>query len=71
MLMRHWGQNRDWLDAYAGLDVGLVWEGPLRRSERSLAMMLTASAGLVAIALAGMAANRQMLDVAAASSPDS
>jgi len=36
-----------------------------------MAMMLTASAGLVGIALVGMAANRQMLDVAAASSRDS
>jgi predicted MFS family arabinose efflux permease len=39
--------------------------------ERSVAMMLTASAGLVAIALAGMAANRQMLDVAPPSSRNS
>jgi hypothetical protein len=39
--------------------------------ERSLALMLTASAGLVGIALVGMAANRQMLDVAGPSSPDS
>ena len=38
--------------------------------ERSVAMMLTASAGLVGIALAGMAANRQTFDVAEASSPE-
>ena len=35
--------------------------------ERSVAMMLTASAGLVGIALVGMAANRQTFDVAEAS----
>lgn len=39
--------------------------------ERSIALMLTASAGLMAAALAGMAANRQVLDVAPASSRDS
>jgi predicted MFS family arabinose efflux permease len=39
--------------------------------ERSVALMLTASAALMGVALAGMAANRQMLDVAAASPPDS
>ncbi|OBI45235.1 MFS transporter [Mycobacterium sp. E796] len=43
--------------------------------ERSVALMLTASAGLMGAALAGMAANRQMLDpvqdVAAASSRNS
>ncbi len=39
--------------------------------ERSVALMLTASAGLMGLALAGMAANRQMLDVAPASSRDS
>jgi predicted MFS family arabinose efflux permease len=39
--------------------------------ERSVAMMLSASAGLMGVALAGMAANRQMLDVAPASSRDS
>jgi predicted MFS family arabinose efflux permease len=39
--------------------------------ERSVATMLTASAGLMGMALVGMAANRQMLDVAAASSRDS
>ena len=38
--------------------------------ERSVAMMLTASAGLVGIALVGMAANRQTFDVAEASSPE-
>jgi predicted MFS family arabinose efflux permease len=31
--------------------------------ERSVALMLTASAGLMAVALAGMAANRRMLDI--------
>jgi predicted MFS family arabinose efflux permease len=39
--------------------------------ERSVALMLTASAGLMGVALAGMAANRQMLDVAPASSRNS
>jgi predicted MFS family arabinose efflux permease len=39
--------------------------------ERSVALMLTASAALMGVALAGMAANRQMLDVAPASSRDS
>jgi predicted MFS family arabinose efflux permease len=39
--------------------------------ERSVALMLTASAGLMAVALAGMAANRQTLDVAPASSRNS
>jgi predicted MFS family arabinose efflux permease len=39
--------------------------------ERSVALMLTASAGLMAAALAGMAANRQTLDVAPASSRNS
>ncbi|ORA70782.1 MFS transporter [Mycobacterium heidelbergense] len=39
--------------------------------ERSVALMLTASAGLMAAALAGMAANRQTLDVARASSRNS
>ena len=39
--------------------------------ERSVALMLTASAGLMAAALAGMAANRKMLDVAPASSRNS
>jgi hypothetical protein len=34
-------------------------------------MMLTASAALMAVALAGIAANRRMLDVAPTSSPDS
>jgi predicted MFS family arabinose efflux permease len=34
---------------------GLLYEG-------SVAVMLSASAGLMAIALAGMAANRQLLD---------
>jgi predicted MFS family arabinose efflux permease len=38
--------------------------------ERSVATMLTASAGLVGIALVGMAANRQTFDVAEASSPE-
>ena len=36
--------------------------------ERSVAMMLTASAGLMGIALVGMAANRQTFDVAPTSS---
>lgn len=39
--------------------------------ERSVALMLTASAGLMAAALAGMTANRRMLDVAPATSRDS
>ncbi|WP_156745175.1 MFS transporter, partial [Mycobacterium sp. 1165178.9] len=39
--------------------------------ERSVTMMLTASAVLMAVALAGIAANRRMLDVAPTSSPDS
>jgi len=39
--------------------------------ERSVALMLTASAGLMGVALAGIAANRQILDVAPASSRDS
>jgi predicted MFS family arabinose efflux permease len=39
--------------------------------ERSVALMLTASAGLMGVALACMAANRQMLDVAPTSSRDS
>lgn len=39
--------------------------------ERSVALMLSASAGLMAAALAGMAANRQTLDVARASSRNS
>jgi len=38
--------------------------------ERSVAMMLTASAGLMGIALIGMAANRQLLDHAVPTSPD-
>ena len=38
--------------------------------ERSVAMMLTASAGLMGIALIGMAANRQLLDYAVPTSPD-
>jgi predicted MFS family arabinose efflux permease len=52
-----------------GIMVGSAAGGLLY--ERSVAMMLTASAGLVGIALVGMAANRQMLDVAPTSSPDS
>ncbi|MFZ1179630.1 MAG: MFS transporter [Mycobacterium sp.] len=39
--------------------------------ERSVALMLTASAALMGMALAGIAANRQMLDVAPTSSRDS
>ena len=39
--------------------------------ERSVALMLTASAGLMGAALAGVAANRKMLDVAPASSRNS
>ena len=39
--------------------------------ERGVALMLTASAGLMGVALAGMAANRQTLDVALASSRNS
>jgi predicted MFS family arabinose efflux permease len=39
--------------------------------ERSVALMLAASAGLMGVALAGMAANRRMLDVAPASSRNS
>jgi predicted MFS family arabinose efflux permease len=39
--------------------------------ERSVAQMLTASAALMGVALAGMAANRQMLDVAPPSSRNS
>ena len=38
--------------------------------ERSVAMMLTASAGLMGMALIGMAANRQLLDHAVPTSPD-
>jgi predicted MFS family arabinose efflux permease len=38
--------------------------------ERSIAMMLTASAGLMGLALVGMAANRQVLDVPTATSHD-
>jgi predicted MFS family arabinose efflux permease len=52
-----------------GIMVGSLAGGLLY--ERSVALMLTASAGLVGVALVGMAANRQMLDVAGASSPDS
>ncbi|WP_156689273.1 MFS transporter [Mycobacterium sp. Marseille-P9652] len=37
--------------------------------ERSMALMLTASAGLMAAALAGMAANRRLLDVAPQAQP--
>jgi hypothetical protein len=39
--------------------------------ERSVAQMLAASAALMGVALAGMAANRHMLDVAQASSRNS
>jgi len=39
--------------------------------ERSVALMLTASAGLMGLALVGIAANRQMLDVAPANTRDS
>jgi predicted MFS family arabinose efflux permease len=39
--------------------------------ERSVALMLTASAGLMGVALAGIAANRRVLDVAPTSSRDS
>jgi predicted MFS family arabinose efflux permease len=39
--------------------------------EHSVTMMLTASAGLMGLALAGIAANKQLLDVAPASSRDS
>lgn len=39
--------------------------------ERSVTLMLTASAALMAVALVGIAANRRMLDVAPTSSPDS
>ncbi|MGO9929339.1 MAG: MFS transporter [Mycobacterium sp.] len=39
--------------------------------ERSVALMLTASAGLMGVALAGIAANRRMLDVAPATSRNS
>jgi predicted MFS family arabinose efflux permease len=39
--------------------------------ERNIALMLTASAGLMAVALAAMAANRHMLDVAPPTSRDS
>ncbi|GAB1816240.1 Rv0191 family MFS efflux transporter [Mycobacterium sp. MUNTM1] len=39
--------------------------------ERSVTMMLTASAALMAVALTGIVANRRMLDVAPTSSPDS
>jgi predicted MFS family arabinose efflux permease len=39
--------------------------------ERSVALMLSASAGLMGVALAGMAANRRMLDVAPATSRNS
>jgi predicted MFS family arabinose efflux permease len=52
-----------------GIMVGSLAGGLLY--ERSVAMMLTASAGLMGAALVGMAANRQMLDVAPASSRDS
>jgi predicted MFS family arabinose efflux permease len=52
-----------------GIVVGSLAGGLLY--EHSVALMLTASAGLVGIALVGMAANTQMLDVAGASSPDS
>ena len=45
-----------------GIMVGSLAGGLLY--ERSVAMMLTASAGLVGIALVGMAANRQTFDVA-------
>jgi len=51
-----------------GIMVGSAAGGLLY--ERSLAMMLTASAGLVGVALVGMAANRQIFDVAPASLPD-
>ncbi|MCV7101464.1 MFS transporter [Mycobacterium palustre] len=39
--------------------------------EHNIALMLTASAGLMGLALAAMAVNRHMLDVAPGSSPDS
>lgn len=39
--------------------------------ERGVALMLTASAGLMGIALVGVAANRKKLDVTPASSRDS
>ncbi|OBJ35998.1 hypothetical protein A5621_16365 [Mycobacterium colombiense] len=39
--------------------------------ERSVTMMLTASAALMAVALIGIVANRRMLEVAPTSSPDS
>jgi predicted MFS family arabinose efflux permease len=39
--------------------------------ERSVALMLSASAGLMGVALAGIAANRRMLDVAPATSRNS
>ncbi|OBH64107.1 MFS transporter, partial [Mycobacterium sp. E2479] len=39
--------------------------------ESSVTLMLAASAALMAVALAGIAANRRMLDVASTSSPDS
>jgi predicted MFS family arabinose efflux permease len=39
--------------------------------ERSVALMLTASASLMGVALAGIAANRRVLDVAPTSSRDS
>jgi predicted MFS family arabinose efflux permease len=51
-----------------GIMLGSLAGGLL--SERSVPMMLTASAGLVGIALVGMAANRQMFDFAPANSPD-
>lgn len=51
-----------------GIMVGSLAGGLLY--ERNVATMLTASAGLVGIALIGMAANRQTFDVAEASSCD-
>jgi hypothetical protein len=39
--------------------------------EHSVALMLAASAGLMGIALVGVAANKRMLDVAPSSSLDS
>jgi hypothetical protein len=39
--------------------------------ERCVALMLTSAARLMCVAVAGMAANRQMLDVAPTSSRDS
>jgi predicted MFS family arabinose efflux permease len=52
-----------------GISVGSLTGGLLY--ERSVALMLTASAVLMAVVLAGVAANRQMLDVPATSSRDS